>query len=161
MRAIGVEDARIWQRHYPATTSVTASTIDELSGVLDDGWDVVHLLWKTDLDGTFLGSNIQGTGLIEQCCDANVKLLWIASDNDPQAYLKGFIARGKRLNLVMTISRNGEVFPKFLDRLLSKISSGITLPVSWNELCPQTPGLNHPDAPACIFYAGRAGVRLC
>jgi hypothetical protein len=160
MSAIGSEDARIWQRHYPATTSVTASSIDELCGILDQGYDVIHLLWKTDSEGTFLDSNIRGTNLIEQCCDADVKLLWIACDNDPQAYIKGFSARGKRINLVMTIDRRGAVFSSFLDRLLAKTAYGDTLPVAWNQLCPQAPDLEHSDAPACIFFAGRGGVLL-
>jgi hypothetical protein len=37
---------------------------------------------------------------------------------------------------------------------------GDTMPVAWNDLCPQIPGLDHLDSPESIFFAGRSGVRL-
>lgn len=36
------------------------------------------------------------------CCDSDVKLLWVASDNKPEGYIKGFKV-AKPLNLVMAI----------------------------------------------------------
>jgi len=107
------------------------------------------------------GAKITGTALIEKCCDSDVKLLWVASENKPEAYIKGFKAAGKPLNLVMTINRQGPKFSVFLEELLSRMSSGETMPVAWVAVSPQSP--NDPrqkDSPACIFAAGRAAVKL-
>jgi hypothetical protein len=106
-------------------------------------------------DGT-----VAGTTLLQGCCDLNVKLLWIASGNQPDLYLKSFNARGKRINLVMTLDRNGFRFSDFLDRLLFKMVNGDTMPVAWEKLHPQIPGYINPDAPSNIFFAGRGGVKL-
>jgi len=90
-----------------------------------------------------------------------VKLLWLASQNKPEGYIKGFKAAGKPLNLVLTIDRKGPRFSTFLVHLLRKMSAGETMPVAWVSLAPQSS--NDPrnqDAPACIFAAGRSGVKL-
>jgi hypothetical protein len=124
---------------------------------------MVHLLCDVTEKGTIADSNgveITGTELIQHCCDQNVKLLWLASDNPPERYIKGFRARGKRLNLVMTLKRKGSNFPGFLQKLLSRMAYGDTMHVAWNDLCPQIPGSDHPDATDSIFFAGRGGVTL-
>jgi hypothetical protein len=106
------------------------------------------------------GHEITGSELIQRCCDQNVKLLWLASDNPPERYIKGFGARGKRLDLVMTLKRKGPNFPSFLEKLLSRMAYGDAMPIAWNDICPQIPRSEHPDAPESIFFAGRGGVRL-
>jgi hypothetical protein len=73
---------------------------------------------------------------------------------------EGFGARGKRLNLVMTLKRKGSNFPSFLQQLLSRMACGDTMPVAWNDICPQIPRSDHPDASESVFFAGRGGVRL-
>jgi len=154
-------DADAYKNHYSVTTAATFAGIDELLRAIREGqYDVVHLLCRVDSSGQIDGSGTRGTELIEDCCASGVKLLWVASENEPDAYIKGFYARGKRLNLVMTIRRNGQNFAEFLDHLLSRMLNGDAMPVAWNDLCPQVPGSAHPDAPECIFFAGRGGVRL-
>jgi hypothetical protein len=153
-------DAETWKRHYPSTTVQSVTTADELFRILDQRYDVVHLFCTTDVNGLLAGPNVQGTELIARCFAAGVKLLWIAGDNDPQGYIRGFNPKGKQINLVMTINRNGALFSIFLDRLLAKLSSGQPMPTAWNDLCPQIPGGDHSEAPACIFAAGRGGVLL-
>jgi hypothetical protein len=61
----------------------------------------------------------------------------------------------------MTINRQGAQFSVFLEKLLSKMSVGETMPVAWVAISPQSP--NDPrqkDWPACIFAAGRGAVKL-
>jgi hypothetical protein len=138
-------------------------SIQALFGHLEQKYDIVHLLCDVTAQGTIAdanGAEITGTELIQRCCDQNVKLLWSGSDNQPERYIKGFGARGKRLNLVMTIKRKDLNFAGFLGKLVSKMANGETMPVAWNELCPQIPNSTHPDAPESIFFAGRGGVRL-
>jgi hypothetical protein len=51
-------------------------------------------------------------------------------------------------------------FPSFLQQLLFRMACGDTMPLAWNDICPQIPRSDHPDAPESIFFAGRGGVRL-
>jgi hypothetical protein len=154
-------DAAIYKFYYPATTVARFSGIQELIDSLrQGGYDIVHLFCDVGPAGHLPGSSIQGTDLIESCCSCNVKLLWLASSNSGDKYIEGFRARGKQINLVMTIDRKDEKFSHLLEKLISKISKGLTIPVAWNQLCPQIPGTNHPDAPDSIFFAGRGGVRF-
>lgn len=153
-------DTETYRRYYPATTATTFVNIDELMKAITQSYDVVHLLCEVSASGAIEGSNIIGTELIERCCASNVKLLWVASSNAADGYIKGFKARGKRLNLVMTINRHGPKFSNFLEKLLAMIVDGDTMPVAWNALRPQVPGSGHQDSPDAIFFAGRGSVRL-
>lgn len=156
-------DSELYGRYYPATTAVVLPSIRALLERLEQKYDIVHLLCDVTTNGTITDTNgeeITGTALIQRCCDQNVKLLWSGGENPAERYIKGFGARGKRLNLVMTLKRKGANFPTFLDKLLSKMACGDTMPVAWNDLCPQVPGSDHPDAPESIFFAGRGRVRL-
>jgi hypothetical protein len=153
-------DTETYKRYYPDTTDTTFVNIDELMRAITQRYDVVHLLCDVSPSGAMGGSDIIGTELIERCCASNVKLLWVASSNAAEGYIKGFKARGKRLNLVMTINRHGPKFSNFLEKLLARMSHGDAMPVAWNELCPQVPGSGHQDSPDAIFFAGRGSVRL-
>jgi hypothetical protein len=156
-------DSEIYLRYYRATTKMLLPSIQALLGRLEQKYDIVHLICDVTENGTIRdarGQEITGTELIQRCCDQNVKLLWSASDNPPERYIKGFGARGKRLNLVMTLKRKGPNFPSFLQKLLSRMAYGDTMPVAWSDICPQIPRADHPDAPESIFFAGRGGVKL-
>lgn len=59
---------------------------------------------------------------------------------------------------MMTIKRKGANFPGFLQKLLSRVAYGETMPVAWSHFCPQIPGLGHAYATDSIFFAGRGGV---
>jgi hypothetical protein len=157
------EDSETYLQYYPSTTTIVLPSIQALLGHLEQKYDIVHLICDVTENGTVTdtsGHEITGTALIQRCCDQNVKLLWSASDNPPERYIKGFGARGKRLNLVMTLKRKGPNFPGFLQELLSRMAHGHTMPVAWNDICPQIPRSDHPDVPESIFFAGRGGVRL-
>jgi len=153
-------DTEVYRRYYPATTATTFVNIDELMKAVTQSYDVVHLLCEISPRGEIDGSKITGTQLIERCSASNVKLLWIASSNAAEGYIKGLEARGQRLNLVMTINRRDPKFSNFLENLLARMVQGDAMPVAWNALCPQVPGSVHQDSPEAIFFAGRGGVRL-
>ena len=156
------EDSQVYARYYRETTTAVLPTIQALMGRLEQKYDIVHVLCDATkgaiTDGS--GEEMSGTELIQRCCDQNVKLLWVANDTPPEAYIKGFGARGKRINLVMVLKRKGANFPEFLQKLLSRMAYGECMPVAWNHLCPQIPGAAHADAPECIFFAGRGAVML-
>ncbi len=153
-------DAEIYRRSYGATETSIFTGPEDMFLSLKKGYDVVHLFCNLTPDGLISRSQVSGTEVIEKCCSLDVKLLWIANDNDPKAYIAGFKARGKRINLVMTIHREETKFPRFLQSFLSFMSTGDTMPIAWSKLCPQIPDSSHSDAPETIFYAGRGGVQF-
>lgn len=156
-------DTQIYRRLYASTTENGYLALQELKEALCQRYDIVHLFCDVSPSGIIAdssGGRITGTELIEKCCDSNVKLLWIASDNQADGYIKGFKARGKRLNLVMTINRNGSRFSDFLEKLLFRMFYGDTMPIAWVDLCPQRSGTSDLKVPNSIFFAGRAGVKL-
>jgi hypothetical protein len=157
-------DSDRYSQFYRTPTVLVFESIQELLGTIDRGYDIVHLFCDVSPDGTISdgrGGKILGTAAIQSCCDADVKLLWVASENKAQGYITGFKAAGKRLNLVMTVSRNGVKFPSFLEKLLSRMSAGETMPVAWVSISPQSPKDQHQqDSPSCIFSAGRGEVKL-
>jgi hypothetical protein len=157
-------DSNCYSQFYHTPTVLVFESIQELLGTIDKGYDIVHLFCDVSLDGTISdgrGGKILGTAVMQSCCDSDVKLLWVASENKAEGYTKGFKAAGKRLNLVMTVSRNGSRFPPFLEKLLSRMSVGETMPVAWVSISPQSPkDPRQHDSPGCIFSAGRGGVKL-
>jgi len=157
-------DTSSYGQFYPAPTVAAFGSIQELSGAIAKGYDIVHLFCDASPEGIITdsrGATTTGTALIQACCDSAVKLLWVASENSPDAYIKGFKAGGKPVNLVMTINRQGAKFSAFLERLLAKMSAGETMPVAWVAISPQSPDdPRQKDSPACIFAAGRGGVKL-
>jgi len=157
------DDSSSYSRFYPAVTATDFSTIKQLSQAIEKRYDIVHLFCDVSPSGMVLdgrGNTISGTSLIEKCADSDVKLLWIANENTSEGYIKGFKLAGKRINLVMTTNRNGSKFSTFLEKLLSKLSRGETMPMAWGALAPQIPSRSQQDLPSCIFAAGHPGVRL-
>jgi hypothetical protein len=156
-------DSRCYSQFYPNTTEHLLDNAEELSGAIK-GYDVLHLFCDVTPAGNIAdgrGREIPAAKLIESCCRCDVKLLWLASENKPEGYIKGFKAGGKPLNLVLTIDRKNSRFSSFLENILLKMSAGETMPSAWVALVPQH--ANDPRAqaaPACIFAAGRASVRL-
>ena len=157
-------DSNCYSQFYHTPTVVVCEGIQELLGKIGKGYDIVHLFCDVSPDGTITdnhGAKIVGTTLIQSCCNSDVKLLWVASENKAEGYIKGFKAAGNRLNLVMTVSRNGSKFPLFLEKLLSRMSMGETMPTAWVSISPQSPkDPRQQDSPGCILSAGRGGVKL-
>ena len=157
-------DCRCYSQFYPTPTESVFENAQELFAAIGKRYDVVHLFCDVTSQGNITdvqGRETAATSLIQSCCDSDVKLLWLASENKPEGYIKGFKAAQKPLNLVLTLDRKGSRFSNFLENLLRKMSAGETMPVAWVSLSPQNS--NDPrnqDGPACIFAAGRGGVRL-
>jgi hypothetical protein len=154
-------DSDIYRKFYSKIYG-KISNIRELNNSLPQ-YDVVHLHCDLGPTGEITDSTsaaIPAEDFLRSCTQANVKMLWIASDNPAKKYIAGFKVRGTRLNLVMTLERKNPSFGHFLERLLSLISAGDALPIAWNKLCPQIPGRDHPDTPETIMVVGRGSVRL-
>ena len=135
-------DSDVYRQYYRATTRAVLPSIQALLEHLERKYDIVHLIADVTENGTIQdasGREITGTELIQRCCDQDVKLLWSASDNPPEWYIKGFEARGKRLNLVMTFKRKGSHFPNFLQKMLSQMAYGETMPIAGTTFAPRFP----------------------
>jgi hypothetical protein len=158
-------DSVCYSQFYPIPAETVFENIPELLGAIGKGYDIVHLFCDVTSDGNITdsrGNETAGAVLIQSCSGSDVKLLWLASENKPEGYIKGFKgAAGKPLNLVLTIDRKSSHFPVFLSELLRKMSAGETMPAAWVSLAPQNPrDPRNQVAPACIFAAGRPAVKL-
>ena len=95
---------------------------------------------------------VTSSGLREIIRDAKAIIVLIATDNPPDSYMVAAKREAYgQANLVMTIERKGSAFPNFFEKLFQLMRQGMTMPVAWNELAPQIPGLEHKDCPGCIF----------
>ena len=155
-------DASVYSRHYKRVDVAVFHSVGELLRAVELCYDIVHPFTRlapggllVDAEATLLGSD-----LIAKCCERDVKLLWIADENKPDDYVKGFRATGKRLNLIMTLNRNGASFDGFLEGVLSRVSRGDALPSAWVAMVPQAPGSWQRGLPSCIFFAGRPDASL-
>lgn len=156
-------DSQQYKRLYPATTAMVFAGVQQFTQAIAQGYDVVHFYGDVSAEGMVAdnsGAQLSGAQLIDGCCHANVKLLWMASDNKAENYAKTFDARGKRINLVTTMRRLGPYFPLFLGNLLEKISAGDAIAKAWEELNPKGGDSVQPDTPECIFSGGRGKVVL-
>ncbi|MFI5097112.1 MAG: hypothetical protein ACHQT6_03975 [Candidatus Acidiferrales bacterium] len=110
-------DSHCYSQFYPTPTEAVFESIQELLETIDEGYDIVHLFCDLSPNGRISdgrGNGTTGTTLIQSCLDSEVKLLWLASGNNSEGYVKGFEpAAGKPLNLVLTIDRRGARFPGF------------------------------------------------
>jgi hypothetical protein len=157
-------DGRCYSQFYPTPAETIFEDAAGLLNAIGGGYDVVHLFCDVTQDGSIADSRGHKTPamlLMQACADSDVKLLWVASENKPDGYIKGFKSSGKPLNLVLTIDRKNSRFTDFLQDLLRKMSAGETMPVAWVSLAPQSPeDPRSQNAPGCIFAAGRGAVRL-
>jgi hypothetical protein len=153
-------DFSAYQKYLGSVTLHRFADANGLLNALRDGYDIVHVLTSVTVDGRIGDSEIGGTELIQKAALDKTKLLWIASSNDPQGYIKGFKPDGNKLNVVMTVDRRGDCLSNFIGKLLHEMRSGLSMPVAWNKIAPQVPGQEHPDAPATIFYSGLGQVRF-
>jgi len=155
LSALVEADADSYSAFWPVTTRATFTSSTQFLNALAEGVDVVHLLGEVADNQHIIGLGYSGETLIQECAAAGVKLLWMASDNDPQVYIDGFHTRGRAMNLIMTLQRHGPLFRAFLNKLLARMCAGEALGQAWVQLCPQgVPGPSEPDAPGAIFAMG-------
>ena len=91
--------------------------------------------------------------------DSEATVVVVATENGPDAYIAAAANVGYgQANLVMTIERNDSAFGLFFDKLLTAMLSGETMPIAWNRLAPQIPGLEHEQVPGTIFACERGQI---
>src|SRR5262245_14658651 len=111
--------------------------------------DVLLLYCEIDTEGSVKSSARSLRGIIR---DAGAAVVVVAMNNTGESYIAAARQRPfDYANVVMTIDRKGAALPTFLSRLFQKMNAGTPMPVAWNELAPQIPGVHHADAPDAIF----------
>ena len=121
----------------------------------------MHLFAEVKSNGTV--EDVFGYKFLENLSQADTKLVIFASDNSGDNYI-AFSPKDKTknirpMNMVMTLERKGDLFPKFFKSLFSFMVSGDTMPEAWVKLAPQNPHIEH-NTPGAIFSAGFGAVKF-
>ncbi|HEY2393697.1 MAG TPA: hypothetical protein VGK22_21165 [Candidatus Angelobacter sp.] len=96
---------------------------------------------------------IQNTAhsLREIITKSRAPIVVIATENSVESYKAVLKDPGAgRANLVMTMTRNGQIFPNFFKELFGMMHHGITMPMAWVKLAPQIPGREQDNAPRTV-----------
>ncbi len=121
--------------------------------------DVLFLYSDISPDGRIASSRMS---LGELAKASGVTILVVASDNPGPAYVAGNkTGNYGRVNLVMTLARRGDLFPRFFVRLFEDMMLGTSMPLAWVKLAPQGPQAESPEFPSTIFacMAGQVAFR--
>jgi hypothetical protein len=118
--------------------------------------DVLLLYCELDSAGAVKGST---RSLREIIRDTGAAVAVVATENPAESYIAGTPDTGfGEANLVMTLGRRGPMLAEFLGRLFAQMKQGVAMPVAWNNLAPQIPGVEHKDVPETIFICERGQV---
>jgi hypothetical protein len=111
--------------------------------------DVLLIYCEIGVDGRLKNTT---RSLREVIRDSGARIVVVASENQAGAYIKaGHVEAYGRANLVMTLNRNGASFGTFYARLFGDMFKGTPMPVAWERLAPQIPGLAQSGVPEAIF----------
>ncbi len=155
-------DREIYQSHFTDITEHKAAGIsDFLDFISGKTFDIVHLFAEVKPNGTV--QKTSGVQIFEHLSQAEAKLVLFASENSGDNYI-AFSPKDKwrniePMNVVMTLERKGDLFPKFFKSLFGFMTSGDTMTQAWVKLAPQNPHLNQ-NAPEAIFSAGLGSMKF-
>ena len=126
------------------------------SSTVTPSCDVLFIYCDIAPDGKVSGPT---TGLRSIIRDSGAQVVVVASENRTESYIAAAKKTGYgRANLVMTLERRGDVFPKFFNRLFAQVLKGTPLPVAWVNLAPQGPAHNHTDCPVTILILEKGRI---
>jgi hypothetical protein len=124
-----------------------SSTVESTSVV--PSCDVLFIYCDFDADGNVVGTTLQFREIVRDSCAA---VAVVASENPGENIFKAGKPTGYgQANLVFTLNRKGQGFEIFYQRLFEQMANGTSMPVAWNKLAPQIPGMEHPDGPHCLL----------
>jgi hypothetical protein len=119
--------------------------------------DVLFLYSDLSSDGRITNTKMW-LGEVVRASGATV--LVVASENPGPAYNASKGPGYGRVNLVMTLSRRGEAFPRFFVRLFEDMKRGTPMPMAWVKIAPQGPVPEHSELPSTIFACLAGGLRF-
>jgi hypothetical protein len=120
--------------------------------------DVLFLYSDLSADGR-IKSTQMWLGELVRACEATI--LVVATENPGAAYNASKGPGYRRVNLVMTLSRRGDLFARFFVRLFEDMKRGTPMPLAWVKLAPQGPVPAHNELPGTMFacMAGQVTFR--
>ena len=149
------QDRSIYQGHYENITECQAATVSDLVEFIGDKtFDIVHLLVDIEGDGTIEG--VSGIRLLEYLLKAGAKLIILARSNS-------YVFNADQLpkvNIVMTLDREGDKFVNFFKELFDLMAKGESLMMAWVKLAPQASGPWMEKLPSTIVVPGWGDVRF-
>ncbi len=119
--------------------------------------DVLFLYSDLSSDGR-IATTQMWLGEIVRASGASI--LVVASENPGPAYTASKGPGYGRINLVLTLSRRGEAFPRFFVRLFEDMKRGTPMPMAWVKIAPQGPVSEHGELPSTIFACMAGGLRF-
>jgi hypothetical protein len=79
--------------------------------------------------------------LREIIAKSRAPIVVVATENSVESYIAASKRPGAgKANLVMALTRNGQIFPDFFKELFGMMHHGDTMPMAWVKLAPQIPG---------------------
>lgn len=93
---------------------------------------------------------------------AGASIVVLASNNRAEDSITAAKLPGpKRANLVWTLNRRGNSFPRFFKELFTRMKAGKSMPLAWVALSPQYRSGKHEDLPEtiCQLEAGQVHFR--
>jgi hypothetical protein len=114
---------------------------------------VLFIYCDIGADGQVLGS--QGAGLIDLIKSAGAQVAVVASENPDH---KNALPRSEdwHANVVLTLSRNGDNFCLFFQRLFAAMFNGTSMLMAWAQIAPQAAGPWMDELPS-TYMVPRAG----
>jgi hypothetical protein len=110
--------------------------------------DVLMIYATIKTDGVILNASQSLRELIHR---SHAPIVIVATENEVQSYIAASKRPGEgKANLVMTLKRNGQIFPNFFKELFGMMHHGMTMPLAWVKLAPQLQGKEHENVPGTI-----------
>lgn len=92
---------------------------------------------------------------------AGASVVVLASNNRAEDSITASKLPGpKRANLVWTLNRRGDSFPRFFGELFTRMKAGKSMPMAWNAIAPQYKSEKHADLPETICQMEAGQVRF-
>ena len=143
-------------RHTEMLLSTKPLTVTPCLPLSTEKFDIVPILAQVETDGTIGGGT--RIELLKWLSNAGAKLIVFASENTVESYIAAFPAKKRtgffEPNLVLTLERKGNNFPRFFSALLGLMAKGRTMPMAWVKLVPQDGDSRRmKELPETIFEA--------
>jgi hypothetical protein len=121
--------------------------------------NVLFVYTEIASDGTLgLGKEVTIRHLADR---AGAAIVVLASNNPADRGINASKLPGpKRANLVWTLDRRGETFPRFFKELFTRMKAGKSMPVAWVAISPQYESEAHRDLPETICQMEAGQVRF-
>ncbi|HEX9263322.1 MAG TPA: hypothetical protein VF977_03040 [Candidatus Binatia bacterium] len=121
--------------------------------------DVLFVYAEIASDGLLgLGKELTLRHLAER---AGASIAVLASNNPAEhGIVASKLSGPKRANLVWTLNRRGDAFPRFFKELFTRMKDGKSMPLAWVAIAPQYQSEAHRDLPETICQMEAGQVRF-